>query len=1040
MSPTESSPQRATPDRGREEPLAPQLVPGPGAGRLAPLLARVLTAVLPGSARRAAVALGVSVLLGVALVAALGKHRLAAGVRLARQPYPDIIVGNITWGAIYKDFDQLLVLGLLALFFALFLGATVVLNRVRSPRLEDVPAPRRVPVALGLWGGVVAYTGVLSLFPQLTPRLEMQATAALGASVLASHLWVWRRRGAARVPAFSRRYLAALVAALGVFFSAMGGVTALRFFAPESLLTAASWVLRSAPLLLGVATVVAVAVNERLSARGWRRLALLCQALSPLLIVHVGYDAYLQGGTMRHLNVPGWTRALVLGLAGLGVLAVLARAWRAGGADDEEGPAPASLLAWPTVVAVACYLAFTPIFFSPLTAADDFHYGESLLPWQQVVGLGQELYFGFVSIQWGLGLLYGALNSLFFEGTAGSFQHAFTLLPVLVAGLNAALLSRRLGTGWALVISVAALPLSDRHYFVLPVLLVLASPGLLARPAAWLGAWVGLSLAHGFYNPSAGAALGVALVPVAGALALRLWREPRADAGRRRGRLAGLLVGLALLALFARPLFGLLLFIRENGSVNATAYGISMAQYATVPDWFPSRSRLLWEGLRIGGWLMGAVVLWALFCRAQARAEVPARERDPARVLCLGAMTFLVMMVPYSMGRVDAGYLTRPGSMSLLCLGFLIPCALVLDARRTGRFLFAATTVGALIGLRTAISYVDPAYLLERPQGVIHVPEGVALVDGRELGLPNLGKLFAPDDKLRDIQNLGRVLGALLEPGETYLDLTNRSAYYYYLGLRVPAHYAADYTAVGYEVQRRVLDTLTREPPPVVWLGPGVRHDGGPASLRTYRLYRWLLTRGYRYHARDGYEFLLRPDRFAARVLEPVDPRTEADGLLRAFHQRSLEAIPTSWGGSWERLASRFSEEVLELGEPTLHAFEAEPDGWVRISAEHPGFRWTLPRPISGREFDFLRVDLECRDPSDAWPQGQISWASPVAPFSERRVFTLALGQGGLLVPLGSHPEWLLDSGITDLRFDIEDPARCGAFRVSRARLLRLKD
>jgi hypothetical protein len=1015
---------------------------------------RVLAALLPSSGRRAALALGASVLLGVALIAAVGEGRLFDGLRLAPQPYPDITVGNITWAAVYKDFDLLLVMGLLAMFFALFLLATVLLNRSRGPRLEDArTVGSRVPVAVGLWGGVAAYTGVLAVFPRMAPRQELAATAALGVSVLASHLWMLRTRGAAELPAFSRRYVAALVAAFGLFCSALGTVAAVRFFSPTALPGTETWGPRLVLPLLGVATLAAVVVDARLSAGGWRRLALACQALSPLLILPVGYDAYRQGSTLFHLHVPAWTRALVFGCAALGVLAVLARARRAG-AEEAEGPAPASLLAWPTVVAVACYLAFTPVVFSALVAGDDFHYGESLLPWQQVMELRQELYFGFVSIQWALGLLYGALNRVFFEGTAASFLHAYALWPLLVTALNAVLLSRRLGTGWALALCVVAMPVTDRHYLVLPLLLVLASPSLLARPAAWLGAWAGLSVAHGFYNPSAGAALGVALLPVAGVLALRLARElPRSEAGRRWRWVAGLAVGFVLLALVARPLYGLFLFLRENGSVNATAYGISLVQFPFVPDWFPSRDRLLWEGLRIGGWLLGAVVLWALFCRARARADVPDGERESAQVLNLGALAFLVLMVPYSMGRIDPGVLSRPGTLSMLSLGFLIPCALVLDARRAGHFLAVTVIVGALMGLRTVASAfeaprllmpaptpLEPARLLTRPLAPIPVPEGVALVEGRDLGLPNLGRLFAPADRLQDIQRFGHVLEALLEPGETYLDLTNRSANYYFLGRRVPAHYAADYTAVGYAVQRRVLGTLEREPPPLVWLGPGMRHDGGPASLRSYRVYRWLLTQGYRYHARDGFELLLRPDRYAARVAPGGDAKAEADGLLRTFHAPYLDAIPSSWGRSWERLAPRFDAQGLSLEAPELLDVEQEPEGWLRASGVVPRLIWKLPRPVSGREFDFLRLEFECRDATDPWPRGLVLWASPTAPYAVERSFSLATGRGGLLIPLGSHPSWLLGNDLSELRFDLQTSEGCAAFRVRGARLVYLAD
>jgi hypothetical protein len=990
---------------------------------------RLYEAVMPRSARRAVVALWASLLVTFLVVAALGKRRLYQGSRLGLQSYPDLVVGSTSWSGAYKDFDFLLIAGLIAGLFTLYALASAVLNRMRSPRLDDVEgAGREVPLALHVWGGLAAYSGSVALMQQRLPVQELSITGALGASLLVSHLWAFWRRWDVRE--FSQRYVAALMAALGLGLSALGAAMLVRCFVPSALVDAPRLVVGAALPLLVAATVLAMVVGPRLSVEMWRRLALGAQALAPLLILCIAGGVHQQGDTFFQRHVPAGTRWALLALAVAGIVAILARVRRA----------PSGPLAWPTVVAVAAWVTFRHAPWSLLDVTDDFHLGELILPWQQVVWQGKDLYYGFVSIQWWMGLLYGALNALLFEDTGASFYTAYLAWPVIMAGLTAGLLYRRVGAGWALVLSLFVVPLLDRQLLVLPLLLVLASPALLARPWTWLLAWGGLSLLHTFYNPSSGVALGVGLVPVAllmGYRALRAWKAEGPPA-RPWVMAVVALAGLLVLALLGRQIWGLVEFIRGNGATNTTAYGVSLGDQGSGPGWFPSRSRLLWETFRIGGWLYGAVALWALLCRARFGDEATASERDSAKVLAWGSIGFAFLLVPYSMGRVDPEHMSRSGTISMMVLGTLIPLVLVLESRwRRQRLWLVPVLVGALVGLRGGMEFTEPSLLVTRPLLAVQVPPELKLTDGRELGMPRLGKEFFPPQRLEALQTFQRVLAEVLEPSETYFDLSNRSALYYFLDMPVPGVYAADFTAVGEVAQRQVLEALKRDPPPVVRLGPHTRFDGGLASLRSFRVYRWLMEQGYAYYEKDGIQLLLRPDRYA-KVATPERDKAQAAGLRTFFHAEELSHIALLWGQSWKRLESRFASASLPLESPTCANLDVGADGTMRVLAEDPQVIWTLPRKLSGKEYDFLLVDLRMECEGAAWPRAQVFFGTASEPFREEHSFRMHTRPGRLLVPMGSHPEWLRGEAIERIRFDLDEATKCRTFRIADARLVRL--
>lgn len=101
--------------------------------------------------------------------------------------------------------------------------------------------------------------------------------------------------------------------------------------------------------------------------------------------------------------------------------------WRGWQALLTESVSLRSAVAGVTAVALAVFV-LTPAAKVPTFNPDPFHFGETFIPWRQLVDFGQVPYVDLVPIHGLMDLLRGFLNEVFFDGTAASFPLAELLL------------------------------------------------------------------------------------------------------------------------------------------------------------------------------------------------------------------------------------------------------------------------------------------------------------------------------------------------------------------------------------------------------------------------------------------------------------------------------------------------------------------------------------------------------------------------------------------------------------------------------------
>lgn len=722
-------------------------------------------------------------------------------------------------------------------------------------------------------------------------------------------------------------------------------------------------------------------------------------------------------------------------------------------------------ITWPTVCSLAS-LAFSSHPGFSILSSDDFHLGETLIVWQQIFDFGQRQYQDFVSVQGLIGIYYGFFHHVFFDGTVASYTYAFPLAQGVLIMCAAALARRVFGGLMTLAILPMMAPVFDRAYFVSIVLFILLFPQLIVRRFLWCVVYVVLALVHLYWNTSAGAALSLALAPFALIQFVLFLEEHRGRLLQVRPGTFGLLGGIVLLIsawLFLPVFTGLLQFLKDNGSTNTPAYGISLLHPAQswpmLPSWsavFPQR--LFWETFRIGGWMICAMLLFSLFCAARIysshgdRRRTGAHSRSETRLFSLAmvagsGMLFALAMTPYTMTRVDPQFLSRTGAMSLLMLTFFLPLTALLAYRVAGRHCVAPVLLGTILGFSSSFGGAIGVDYVGRALAVADVTPESSWIDGSALGLPQLGSGHMPVARVEQIQRFQRELQALIDPGETYYDLTNRSAFYFFLNRKVPAGYSASYLAANEPIGARVIQQLEREQPPVVWVSPEIPIDGPPPSLRSYRIYRWLILNDYRSYTAGEFTFLVKADRLRQRGLPVLSLEDEIKALAEKFFVPKLNEIPRAWGRGMPALLPRFKEfRNLPVIDGRKGFAQVQNSEWNRVVERRASLGWKLDPPVQGSDADFLLITLERRQGTskDSSPpheaRGEISWVAEGEDYSPSRSYRFEIFENGdFLIPLGAAPSWLLNPAIVRIRLQIANSPKGEEWSVRQLRLLQLE-
>jgi hypothetical protein len=772
--------------------------PAPGASLPVTRSAAAIVAVLVASAVAAAAAVALAV-------------RLEAGLK-----YPDFIAGALTLKAGTKLRD--LIAG--PLFVAVGLGAFWFLFRLMARMENRLGRDHAGEFAAQLiWWSIPAITAGAGLIVGSLIDMKVLVVAAAGlAAMTLACAFATRARVPLRPSQVGLSMLAGvLIALLPVELAVLLGRGTQRSPQTAALVDASIPAIGAGLAAMGLAVIL---LPERLMRWLPGLLALGQIGLPVFYLTLLPSQFATAGGQITGYRTTRWLAVLAVGLMVLGILDVVRRFWR----GRKAGGAVALLLSPVALFAlvVGIRLGATIV---PHVPVDDYHFGELLLGWSTY---GPET-LPYVDYMPAHGLaadgLPGLISTVFYDGTAATIAESGRIAFILLA--LAAFVSLWLFTGSPGLAFVSTLfvgtPLS--WLFLVPFICLWLSPALRREPARWLAIW-------GLTGPLVILGVppqGLVLVAASGVIAVRaawdLWRDP----DRRRWReVAGavLVLGAALVLTPLLPILaGAVRYVVENGPINQIAYGLPWGV-----SWEQGvAAGLVMETVRMS-WLAipatGIVVIYLAYKRRLEGAAAPA----------LAIVLFGLLMVPYAMGRIDLST-SRADFTAVFGWTILVPVV----AWRVLRPAHRAPLLLVVAAMAATFNFTAVSFAAFNAAAAPVLPVG-QLRDGAAAGMPRLGHALVDEEHWDRLVRLESLMSASLKPEETYLDLTNRNAHYFYLDRRPPIPVAAPYNLVPVPQQRRAVERLSGNPPPLALLeAVNIVHDGVAHALRVPLLYRFVL-------------------------------------------------------------------------------------------------------------------------------------------------------------------------------------------------------
>ena len=911
------------------------------------------------------------------------------------QAYDHLIVGPIAWRAASKQQDYYLLLGILFGFLGAFSALTLLSAWLRkkirgaADEFHTLIAFASLPAVLWfgrlvlsretsmglleLSAGLIGLVLVFSI-AALLKDATFETAASFSDSVSASVMIVlWG--------VLSGMAVALACSRLGLAFHLGPRGSGMRFAWLSIEIFASLGV-----LLVGVTWSALTRGGDLLLAR-LRKLVIAMQGGAPWFFLILLPTPWVSNGH-RYYGDP--IRPVVwLAIAALMIVAYgdLARRWRRKAIQKEKG----ILSAISPVCLMGVLLFIKCSMVEPNIPSDDYTFGEFAIPWWSWSVHNMVPFWDYSPARGLINYLPGLFSSIFFDGTAATFPAAGSFIAAFLVLLCFPIVAKSIGAFPAFMVFLP-MPLvngiSEIHILITAALCLLCETYLAAPSAMWLPIWFGLGIASVLVGVGQGGLLVLATLPLGVAAVYRAITGDR----MRLYKTVGIFLAAGGIISFLTP-FGLMLYgaIRygiEQSAINSIAHSVEWAQSWKIVG--TPGNQWLWEIARSSWVLVGILAGMVILC------SIFDGFRNPDKRSLVFAVPIFLMTALYifrAAGRIDPGSVSRLGFASIWAHSLLLPILLLnTEKGKQQRALILTGTIFLAAVLSPFFTPLSVEALQRRSTEV--VTHQAPAVTGKEVGLPNLGHGKADAEHLARLISMKRTLARLVDPGETYLDLTNHNAHYFYFGYRPPIEAGAVYNLVHENQQIRAIKKIHRDPPPVIALDSTIeqRFDGGTVGYRSHLLYRYLIDH-YVPVEIDGRIYMVRPDRLerVGRGDGGRDPARRDDRLSlldKVFQMGNIDELPVSWGGAFKSLKSklRFVRNLGGDSGPLLHSLRETRDGFYSVIGSHPSLTFDVGRGrLNGRDAGLLTFDFICKDANDENDKAgfAVSWGSDTAEPSE---------------------------------------------------------
>ncbi len=933
--------------------------------------------------------------------------------------FDDIIIETLARTGLNKAaelslFWKLSILGLVIGGFVFFISYLLTKKKANSNTNDSLSAKSsRIPFPFPVYG-------LIFILPLLTHAIvfgQVQPILVIGLVYFLA-LWIVRQK---KDFDFSL-YLAFPVF---VYYANIAVLTLLSYFINREI--GSSLRIYFTTLITGLLIYLFAVVYKAKTTETIKRIVMALQCIIPLCLIVFLIDTYEYQGQMMKLRFAPLYYVFYLLLILLLCAYAIYKSGKNFSAVKDLSIARLSYVS--TALTVFVYNSFSaaPLYAQP----DQHHHGEQLIPWQQIVTLGQSAYKEYTPVSGLFPMVNGFIQNVLFRGTVSDYSPAISVTVTLFALITMYLIYRHVGGAYSLMFAIFfALPSYNRQYMVLPVLLLVFLPVFKDKPKGFFFTWILSCFLAGLYYPLYGAAVLVGTLPLGiymFTLLLKLSDKKKLLINPYLYMLLGIII------CYLPLLKNMAMHTLTYSGQTIQADGISIWGQDTPAFFMPYLSSqetirsLIFLSYRF---LLPMLGLWIFAFLLFAWMKKADRKMSSLALAMPAGMITLAVSYSYTLVRADVNMiLSRTAPVLIATLGMFLPIILlseIKDKRKSSAILMLILGIcfslpGMIYQKVSSMKFPDmwiypnpdAGLVMDDADKVFHhyeVPDIMTRMD--ELNIPhadNLGNGFMVSDQIGYLEKYDAVMTKCEEAlkkhsvDEALFDLCymgfDGQGFYYYLNAKTCA---TGFIQAGksYDAQMEILEQVKKRRPVIFLLEP----------MSSYYIYEYVLTHDYVYDEEDD---ALYPAELYAMLTDTVytteyisdsavtnhgiiNPHIAANGSTgsdyRAYHtELDFGQIAANFGQSFDSMNGILdTEKKIAL------------DMSLDFSTEI----------ISGTEYDAMYLELSNTDfegknltlyfmPADSTDYG----------FNAFRVICQIKGQK-LFLPLGMNPAWLLSDNI----------------------------
>ena len=769
--------------------------------------------------------------------------------------------------------------------------------------------------------------------------------------------------------------------------------------------------------------------------RNLDKMILIFQIPIPFILLNCLTNEYILNGEKYIINYPKRYIGLILFLI---LILIITNIFQYRNKKDSKN----SLIMLSTIIII--FILHYYIEPKYVHYGDFWHWGEEVLPWNQIINKKMELYKEYSGTSGLYGLVLGFFQNIFLKGFSFAYFPALSLVNIFWMILVGILCYFLVGGNFSLILSLMIfLPLYDRINMLMFSFLLLANSNLIKRRVQWIQVCIFLSMLSLFYYYVNGVALIVGASPFA-IIQLFFIKREKLYLKQVKSKVFWLLNILLIfpIILVVKYILDIVKLVLSLSSQSKLADGISVYGILDPPEWFLSfiinieLKKQIWYVTAFLGIIFVALVfiyLLYLYLQDYSKDKIINKIKRPEFFILSFSCIALLINYTFTTIRMDnCASFTRPLSTIKVFVGFSLLIFLYKYGNKllgkSIKIIFMSLSFAALsiIGVDNLVIGADSSVRgneIINIKKIYEISPNFVYVNGSEEGIPKLGKGFLTKEKLDYLKNYKEMIDKLLKEDEFFWPEWNRELLVIF-NKKIPTKIDSPYLTKSLKATRENFNSMKEKPIFITDL----------LGYQSYYTFRWVLDNGYINY--NG--FWIRPDRYE-EIFGNIEEAKK--NTIEEFSSQELAKIPYSLGNSMQTLDKIFiNKKEYDFNNAIIESNQIEilSNKKIKILGEEdPYIILSLPEMISGNDYDFIYLELEENYNKKIEKRIQIFWEGKGFPIAENRSIRFNDVNGKLLIPMGVHASWVL-SNIIKIRIDFEGVKKDEEIEIKKLEFMQL--